>query len=673
MAKRIILISSFPLLVAIAIIAIVLAGIGHGQPASIPADIEQSKSQVISLIQSDKLAEADTAVDKIMALPVSREKGQAIQEIAGAYQIANQYNKAIQLCDYVLQNWPKEDFAVWAGTSMAFAQFAKGNTAAADSAIDRIITNCADSPGLPQALLAMAEHYSWQKTFDKAERLYGIVIEKVPDSTLAAKARLGSTCANALALIGSGKYLFAKQQVDLMTADFNDSINMPEMLVRVGKEFCWQRRYVESKRVFDLINDRFPDSPLAQETKLWSAATNVCAIIKQTEQPGEDANDEQIIAAIDKMISDFNGNEKLAETAYRIGNEYEWSKDRIENSAARYDVPLRVYQRLAQELGQTPYGQKTQWDYKRLTQRTNILTLMGKGDQNAVDTAIEQMTSNFKGRPEIAGEFHWVALQYEGDPNKLSFAKQMYERIVKEYPTTTEATKAVLDIRRVDIHSQIKAGEINEAEMLIDKFVADFNGHPYAGICLRRVATQYYMMGIGLKEKMLKDEANQYFAKAEPVWQRIIDKLPSRAGDTDTAYYYAACSRQQMGRWDDAIKYFQIVVDDWPDFEHVGGAQAAVGWCLEAIRDSNTVPKEAINPLIAEAYKAVLTGYADCYIAHYAAYRLGVMSAEKGDKVNAIVYYRKFLELAKPENNRINDVKSKLAGLEQIVEGGAGK
>ena len=49
MAKRIILISSFPLLVAIAIIAIVLAGIGHGQPAvstvepltATPADIEQ--------------------------------------------------------------------------------------------------------------------------------------------------------------------------------------------------------------------------------------------------------------------------------------------------------------------------------------------------------------------------------------------------------------------------------------------------------------------------------------------------------------------------------------------------------------------------------------------------------------------------------------------------------
>jgi hypothetical protein len=75
MAKRIILISSFPLLVAIAIIAIVLAGIGHGQPAVnkveppavTSADIEQAKSQIISLVEAGKLDDANAAVDKLIA------------------------------------------------------------------------------------------------------------------------------------------------------------------------------------------------------------------------------------------------------------------------------------------------------------------------------------------------------------------------------------------------------------------------------------------------------------------------------------------------------------------------------------------------------------------------------------------------------------------------------
>jgi len=54
MAKRIILISSFPIFVALAIIAIVLAGIGHGGTASISAETGNS-------------GDANTAVDKLIA------------------------------------------------------------------------------------------------------------------------------------------------------------------------------------------------------------------------------------------------------------------------------------------------------------------------------------------------------------------------------------------------------------------------------------------------------------------------------------------------------------------------------------------------------------------------------------------------------------------------------
>jgi L-asparaginase/Glu-tRNA(Gln) amidotransferase subunit D len=78
MAKRIILISSFPLLVAIAIIAIVLAGIGHGQTESIPAD-------------------ANAAVDKLIAdIPVSREKGTTLQQAQDYFENSD-YQQAEQI------------------------------------------------------------------------------------------------------------------------------------------------------------------------------------------------------------------------------------------------------------------------------------------------------------------------------------------------------------------------------------------------------------------------------------------------------------------------------------------------------------------------------------------------------------------------------------------------
>jgi cytochrome c-type biogenesis protein CcmH/NrfG len=81
------------------------------------------------------------------------------------------------------------------------------------------------------------------------------------------------------------------------------------------------------------------------------------------------------------------------------------------------------------------------------------------------------------------------------------------------------------------------------------------------------------------------------------------------------------------------------------------------------LRDKEGVPKEEINPLIEQAYKAVLADAAGCYMTKEAAYKLAGMMLDKGDKANAIKYYQKFLDSAKPEDNRFAPVKAKLAEL----------
>jgi len=91
-----------------------------------------------------------------------------------------------------------------------------------------------------------------------------------------------------------------------------------------------------------------------------------------------------------------------------------------------------------------------------------------------------------------------------------------------------------------------------------------------------------------------------------------------------------------------------------------------VGWCYEALKDSSDSNElaEAVNPLIEEAYKATLEDYPDCYIADYAAYQLAELNAETGDTAEAVIYYRKFLELARPDDRKIDAVKAKLTELE---------
>jgi tetratricopeptide (TPR) repeat protein len=655
MAKRIILISSFPLLVALAIIALVLAGVGRGQLTATPADIEQAKSQIISLVETGKLDDANAAVDKIMALPASRDKGAALQQIAGTYQDAGQADRAIAISDYVLKNWPKESFAVWAGMSMAISQVDKGNTADADATTSQMIADYADNADLPAALCVVADTYSWRKKFDKSEKLYSVIMDKFPNSAVAAKARLAVVGVNALAFIEDKNYSQAKGQVDLMITDFNNQSDLPPMLFRIGQEFSWRHRYVEAKDIFDYAADKSSDTSLSQQAKLWSARSNVCSLIGHS-------NDTEVVASIDKLMSDFTGDAGLADAVYWISKEYEWKKGTVDDRTGWYDAPNSAYQRLMSQFSNTSYGQAAEWDQKRLTHRMNIFKLLGSTDQNGIETAIDKMVAELNGRPEIAGELYWIACNYDEQPDKGPQAKQMYERIIREYPTTSEANKAVLDIRRLAIWDTLNSGDATMAQALMDKFIADFNQHPYAGDCLGRTADKNYLLALESNKQEQKQQAKDYFARAESVWNRIISaNLPINLGKV---YYFAAVCRQKHGDWDGAITYCQKVVNEYPDFEYVCGAQAAIGWCYEALRDSNEIPKKIANPLIEEAYKSVLTNYTGCYISHYAALRLAEMNAQKGDKITAAAYFRQFLELAGPEDNRIKTVKAKLAELE---------
>jgi tetratricopeptide (TPR) repeat protein len=688
MAKRIILISSFPLLVAIVIIAIVLASIGHGQPAaskvelpaSIPADIEQVKSQIISLVETGKLDDANTAVDKIMALPASRDKGYALQLIAGAYQDAGQADKAITISSYVLANWPKESFAVWAGMSMAISQVDKGNTADAEATTSRMIADYADNNDLPVALCVVADTYSWRKKFDKSEKLYAVIAEKFPGSAVAAKARLAIVGVNALAFIEDKDYSRAKGQVDLMIADFNNKPDLPPMLFRIGQEFSWRHRYSEAKDIFDYTANKSSDSSLSQQAKLWFARSNVCSLIGPSTSSGQ-VKDTEIVAAIDKLMSDFAGDAGLAEAVYWISKEYEWKKGTTINRIGWYDTPNSVYQKIMQEFGDTPYGQEAQWDQKRLAHRMKIFKLMQEPNQAATDAAIETMAADLKGRPELASELYWVACGYEEHPDKLQQAKQIYERVVKDRPGTDEADRAALDVRRRVLSDVLDSGDVNSAYTLVDKFIADFKQNSYAGDCLGRVVIGCYKRAAELTAQGQPEKAMRYHEVSANIWERIQKENLQIRSDLAYLYFYVAINYHEMGRWADAINNYQKVLEDWPDFEYACSINAAIAYCYESLRDKEGVPKEEINPLIEQAFIAVVANSSGCYATNEVAYRLAGMMLEKGDKVSAVKYYRKFLDSAKPpqygsakcgssqkQDGKIEAVKSKLAEL--IAEGG---
>jgi len=441
-----------------------------------------------------------------------------------------------------------------------------------DSAVDNLIANYVNNAYLASTLVNTAGQYVWDRKYDDADKLYHAVIEIHPNNPYATKAKVGLARLDVLNLIAEKKWSLAEQQMESMVADFNGEPDLAVSMFHIGKEFTWQHRYSEAKETFGLLLEQPLNNSFSQEAKLWIARVQVCSLIGQ-------AKDEEVVASIDKLISDFENDAGLPEAIYWISKEYEWKKGTSEDRTGWFDKPNSVFQRLVQKFGYTSFGMDAEWDQKRITHRMNIFKLMKDGDQNAVNAEIEKMVADLSGRPEVVSELYWIACGYEERPDKSTLAEQMYQRIIKEYPGSEESNNAILDCRRLDIWDTFNSGDINASQVLLDRFIADFNQNSYSGVCLGRVAIKFLIRGVELKEQSNHENAARNFETSKGIWKRIIEELPQTSQGAPDALFSLGFCYNQMNQTDEAVKCYKKIAENWPDYKFAdeAGLMAELG------------------------------------------------------------------------------------------------
>lgn len=646
----------------ICLAAAFLFGIANAE-ATDSTSFNQRKVDITSRIAAGKLVEADAAVVKLIAnTPVSQGKGKTLQEIAAAFQNAGQADRAIKLCNYVLKNWPNEDFAVWAGMSLAISQIDKGDLTAAEGAAERIIADYSGNADSPTALLVIAETYSWRKMFDRARGLYSVIAEKYPDSPESAKARLGVAGVEVLSLIEEKNFAPAQQKVDLMVADFKDNENLAQMLFRIGQAFCWQRRYDESQNAFDRIIKNFPTSSLVPQARLWQARADVCAIIRRT-LPAIDSNaiqatDEQVLAAVDAFLKDFETDAGLPEAMHWISQEYEWTKwapgGTASENAKRYDMPSSVYQKLSQRFSQTYYGERADWDAKRMAHRTKILTLMEKGDQKETDCAIEQMVAEFTGRPEVPGELCRIAIWYE-QHNKFDKAGEIYERIVAQFPDTNFAEESVQDVVRLATDAN-KSIDTDEAiGQLAARLRTRLGQTPQLASALCSVGGEYRRQA-QISEQVKGDPAGAKVSLEKAV--QIYNEAINLAGNSEPA----ARANLQSGncfcklqKFSDALNCYKEIQSKWPTSQFEPDCLEGIGKCYEELAKQGRISQPQADAEIEQVYKDLLQKYPDHRANTEVLLKLGWLNFRQGEFQEAISFFEK--GLAKfPQDGKPTDV-----------------
>jgi len=83
----------------------------------------------------------------------------AIHDTAYEHRKLEKYDRADQLDQFVIDNWPRHEQAMWAKMDMAKTNIALGDDAAVQAAIEDVIADFNDHPRLPWAVFVLGEEY----------------------------------------------------------------------------------------------------------------------------------------------------------------------------------------------------------------------------------------------------------------------------------------------------------------------------------------------------------------------------------------------------------------------------------------------------------------------------------------------------------------------------------
>jgi len=416
---------------------------------------------------------------------------------------------------------------------------------------------------------------------------------------------------------------YALSQAEIVSLMGKSQINLPEpvlaTLYNIAKKYDGSRKYEEAKGVCELILKQYPNSSYASNAQIYLSKRNILSLIESKDYIKAQAE-------LDKVTTDFISHPELAEAMYAIAERYELP--------GRYEEARSLYEQIVQLYPDSAYAAKARYDGPEIY----IFSLIASGKYIEAQQAINKFAADFIDYPRLPGTLYWFAKRLDA-AGKYEQARNIYQQVAWEYPDDAHATKALIEVSKVDALTFIESGDDAAAQKVVDNLIADFSGHQGLPDAIFEVADEYYNRAIGHKKEGRDNQADEFYRKAIAVWEKMIQCLPLSDQYTPRAYFASTECYCRLAEYQKAIEYCQKVVANWSDYEYAGDTQFLMGNCYGNLRESGSLPEPEANTQIQQAYRLVLEKYPDCKAAKDASLELGRLNFEKGDWAKAVKYF----------------------------------
>jgi len=216
--------------------------------------------------------------------------------------------------------------------------------------------------------------------------------------------------------------------------------------------------------------------------------------------------------------------------------------------AERYELPGKyeearsLYEQIVQLYPDSAYAAKARYDGPEIY----IFSLIASGKYIEAQEAIDKFVPDFIDYPRLPGTLYWFAKRLDA-AGQYEQARNIYQQVAWQYPDDAHATKALIEVSKVDALSLIEAGDDTAAQKLLDNLIADFADHPDLPEVILVVGEKYYQEGYAKEKQDYYEEARHYFRNAIAVFERIVQDLSYRSTYAEYAQHLLSDCYRRFG------------------------------------------------------------------------------------------------------------------------------
>ncbi len=383
--------------------------------------LQAQKSLVMLYIEWGKEPQAEAAYQELLADFSGNEQiAKAVCEIAHHYRSSKEYKKANKLYQYVVDNWPDAEHAMWSQMGVAMANISLGEPNAAAAAVDKLVADFSGNQQIAKAVHEIAGHYRWLKKYEKSKQLCQHVIDNFPDSEQAMWSQMGVAIAN----ISLGESNAAAAAVDKLVADFSGNKYIAQAVHEIAGHCNFLEKHEKARQLHQYVLDNFPDSEQAMWSQMGVAVSNTAL--------GETGAAQ---AAVDKLLTDFSRNEQIADAVRQVANAH--------RKSGKYEKANELYQYV---IANWPGGESAVLVRMDIA-LSNVSSLIHDGNDSEAQTALDKLITDFAKHPNLAEVVRNIGYSYytkarltnlEGDieGGKVLYRKavEVWERLIREFP-----------------------------------------------------------------------------------------------------------------------------------------------------------------------------------------------------------------------------------------------